>query len=134
MAFATTKNGPAEAATSPSHGSSNPAKDQNMKTTTTAPVAPARDTAVANAMYELAPYVCDLHNMARILGDLLDETLVEYRQGGQKICMPEKGRALKVLIGHDQMEMLSFAWNDVISKAKGLRDRYNAAHDAGVAA
>ena len=93
----------------------------------------ARDAAVANAMRELEGDICAVLTVARILAELLDNDLVGF-ENGQKIQMPSKGKPMKVYLSADQMEMLSFAWNDVIDRAAKLKMKFYAAHDAGVTA
>jgi hypothetical protein len=123
--------GPAEAATSPSHGPTNPTKDMEMNTHTdsTSAVRAARDKAVADAAFELEDDICSLLNMARILGDMLEESLVEF-DGEEKRYMPEPGGTMHVYLGFQERECLSFAWNDVINRASRLKSRYYAALDA----
>ena len=101
----------------------------NSQLNTTPAPAAARDTAVADAMRDLEHDVCCLVHMARILGDMLDHDLVEFDGDGRK--GPSRGQTIKVILGHDQLEHLSFAWNDVINRARLLKDRYYAAFDAG---
>ena len=105
----------------------------NTASNTTAAPRAARDTAVAAAMRNLEDDICSLHNMARILVELLDHDLVEYVDG-KKRAMPEPGQALTVYLGYAQFEMLSFAWNDVLGRAGNLKRRFNEAWDAGEAA
>lgn len=125
----------APVAADPRRGSTNPQKDMDMNkhVDTTASAKTARDCLVASAMLNLEDDICSLLNMARILGDLLDQDLVGYEEG-RKIQMPERGKAMKVYLGHDQMECLSFAWNDVINRAVRLKTRFYAAYEAGVQA
>lgn len=128
----TKENGPASAPTLPDHGSTQPLKgmDMNIRTNSTA----AADGAIASAMRDLEDDICSLLNMTRILAELLDDTLVEFGPGGTRVGMPKKGETLKVMIGHDEMEMLSFAWNDVINRTVRLKDNYYRAFDAEVLA
>ncbi len=131
-AAADKEKGPASVGALPDHGSTQPLKgmDMNMNTNNTA----AADGAIASAMRDLEDDICSLLNMARILAELLDETLVEFGPGGTRIGMPKKGEALKVMIGHDEMEMLSFAWNDVINRTVRLKENYYQAWNAKVLA
>lgn len=123
--------GPAEAATSPSHGPTNPLEGMEMNTHTdiTATATAARDIAVASAMRDLEDDICSLLNMARILGNMLEESLVEW-DGSDKRAMPEPGSTMLVHLGFQEMECLSFAWNDVVNRASRLKGRYYAAFDA----
>lgn len=93
----------------------------------------ARDRARVVAFQSLEDDICSLLNMARILADLLDGDLVGI-ENGEKIHMPEPGNAMQVYLTHDQMECLSFAWNDVITRSFNLKNKYYAAWDVGVAA
>lgn len=124
--------GPVSAATDPDQAQSNPMKGKPMNRAgnTTPEARHARDAAVASAMRDLESDICDLANMAMILGDLLEHDLIEVRDG-KRIVMPEPGQAMKVLLGYQQLERLSFAWNDVIERALTLKKRWNAAADAG---
>lgn len=133
MTPAAQKKGPAEAATSPSHGSTNPAKDMDMNvhSNITAAAGSARDAAVAAAMRDLEGDICSLLSMARILGDLLDSDLVGF-QNGRRISSPARGQTMTVYLGHDQVDYLSFAWNDVINRAVRLKEKFYAAHDGEV--
>lgn len=90
-----------------------------------------KNALVADAMRNLEDDICSLLNMARILADMLDNDLVGY-QDGKKVHIPERGKTMEVYIGHDQMECLSFAWNDVINRAVRLKTRFYSAYDAGV--
>lgn len=130
------KKGPASAPTLPDHGSNNPSQKvtaMNKHVDTTASAKTARDCLVADAMRNLEDDICSLLNMARILAELLDQDLVGY-EDGKKVQMPDRGKTMKVYLGHDQMECLSFAWNDVINRALRLKTRFYAAYDAGVQA
>ncbi|MBX3584306.1 MAG: hypothetical protein KF810_20685 [Rhizobiaceae bacterium] len=91
----------------------------------------AKEAAVATAMRDLEDDVCSLLNMARILGDLLDGDLVSY-EGDKKISIPEPGGVMTVHLGYEQVECLSFAWNDVIKRALHLKAKFYEAFDAEV--
>jgi hypothetical protein len=93
-----------------------------------APPGKPDDAAVAAAMRELEDDIYSLCNMAMILGDLLDHDLSEY-SGGRVRSMPEPGKTMTVVLGYQQMEVLSFAWSDVINRAIRLRNRWNDALD-----
>jgi len=115
--------------------STNPAKEKPMTSAANTMARSANqssEAAVAAAMRALEDDVCSLCNMAQILGDLLDHSLVGLADDGKRQQMPEKGSVMKVYLGHQDMEMLSFAWNDVIGRSLRLRDKYSKAWD-GVA-
>lgn len=101
-----------------------------MKTITTPEARHARDAAVASAMRDLESDICDALNMALILHELFSENIVEYRNG-KRVAMPEPGHTLTVVLGYQQLELLSFASNDVIDRCSRLKKRWNAAADAG---
>ncbi|MGB3502278.1 MAG: hypothetical protein WBA44_11680 [Mesorhizobium sp.] len=86
-------------------------------------------TASDSAFQDLQDDICELLSMARILGDLLDSGLVGF-EDGKTVHMPDRGRAMKVYLTYDQMEMLSFAWNNVIGRAFELKNKFHEAWDA----
>lgn len=92
---------------------------------------PTRDTAVASAMRDLEDDICSVLTMARILAHLLDNDLVGYVDG-EKVEVPPRGKTMRVVLGHDQMECLSFAWSDVVNRATRLKTKFYAAYDAEV--
>ena len=134
MASVQKENDAAPAATDPRHGSikSDEGTGMNMHSNITAAPGSASDTAVATAMRNLEDDICSLLSMARILGDLLDSDLTSF-ENGRKISSPDRGQSMKVYLSHDQMEYLSFAWNDVIYRAHQLRQRFYAAYKVGAA-
>ncbi len=133
MTLTLEKKGPAAIAVAPSHGSQSPKGHPNMKTVTTPESRHARDAAVASAMRDLESDICDALNMALILHELFSENIVEYRNG-KRVAMPEPGGTLTVVLGYQQIELLSFASNDVIDRCSRLKKRWTAAVDAGGAA
>lgn len=92
-----------------------------------------RDAVFASAMRDREDDICSLLNMARILGDMLEDYLVEYDGAGYR-AMPEPGGVMRVTLVGEQVEMLSFASSDVIGRAKRLKESFYEAHEAaGVA-
>ena len=66
---------------------------------------------VANAMLSLEHDIACLSSMAQILGMLLDDHLVDEDGSAS-------GKELyRILLGNKDMDMLSFAWNDVTARA-----------------
>lgn len=96
----------------------------------TTEITAARNAATASAVRDLEDDICSLLNMARILGDLLDNDLVSF-EGGKKIHAPKRGQTMTVCLGHDQVDCLHFAWNDVISRAFHLKRKFYAAIEHG---
>ena len=86
------------------------------------------DAAQLQAFKDLEDEICSVLNMAHILSDLLEHTLVEYRNG-ENIRCPTPGEPMKVYISSQEMDCLSFAWNDVINRASYLKKKYYAAWD-----
>lgn len=127
-----TKNvkGPAEAATSPSHGSSgSPRKGQemNMHTNITMQAkAPARsDAAIADAMRDLEESVCDLVNMSTIAADLI---LLAFDQPDAT----DSSGMLVYRLSRSRRENLEFAVADVENRAKSLKKAYLSACEGKV--
>ncbi|WP_274626547.1 hypothetical protein [Arvimicrobium flavum] len=78
-----------------------------------------------NSFEDLEMYVRGVACMARILGDLLDENLVDYEGG----TLREAGANVRIVLNSGQMDMLRFVWNDVIDRAINLeRDFLQAAY------
>lgn len=72
------------------------------------------DAEVACAMLSLEHEIACLASMTQILGMLLDDHLVDEDGSAS-------GRELyRVLLGNKEMDLLSFAWNDVIGRARRL--------------
>ncbi|MEF0939606.1 hypothetical protein [Rhizobium sp. BR 362] len=61
-----------------------------------------------------------LRNMARILADLLDDSLFDR-------SVDAGSAVLTIKLTDSEMEMLSFAWNDVASRASRLQVAFDAA-------
>lgn len=89
------------------------------------------DADMADNMRALEGDVCALLNMARIMTDMLEDTLVGY-ENGAKIYSPPKGGVMTVKLGFEELEKLSFAWNDVVERAWSLRKKYYAAFGEAV--
>lgn len=85
-----------------------------------------KNTVVADAMRDLEDDIYSLCNMAQILGELLNGDLVSYRDG-RRISMPKPGGSMSVDLTYRQLEVLSFAWNDVICRSERLKKKFNAA-------
>lgn len=80
------------------------------------------DYEIAEAMLTLEHDIACIASMAKILGGLLDDLLVD--------CDDEvkAGKELyKVMLGAMEMDMLSFAWNDVIARAGRLDHAFHEA-------
>ncbi|ASP84787.1 hypothetical protein [Sinorhizobium meliloti] len=75
-----------------------------------------RHTAVAEAMLTLEEQVTELEAMSRIMADLLEEVLSSNRE--------KEGEYFRILVSRYDMENISFAWNNVTSRAVKLADRY----------
>lgn len=88
----------------------------------------AANAAILSALRNLEGPIHGLSMMTTILGDMLDDDLIEIdMETGDKRCSPATGRNLKVILTKGQIDRLSFAWNDVIIRAVGLQRAYLAA-------
>lgn len=128
MAASAQRKGPAEAATSPSRGSQSPQGNRNMDTNTTTPSPRPDKEARLQALLDLETDIFDVAAMSQILGDMLDGDLVGYDDKGNRYLATDE-RAMRVWLTKGQMDLLCFAWNDVIVRALRLQARFRAAAD-----
>ncbi|CDM56313.1 MULTISPECIES: hypothetical protein [Rhizobium] len=82
------------------------------------------DEQIVRAFCDLEHDVCCLRSMINILGDMLDDNLVDVDTGAQS-----RQEVFKIWLTDGQMNMLSFAWNDVICRANRLERAFFAAVD-----
>jgi hypothetical protein len=127
MAAAQKANGPAEAATSPDHGSINPTKDQDMNVhhdSTAGGSAPADRNKLSDAVGDLESPLCDALNMARITSLLIEQVRLETVDGRRQILLQE-ARAESLVWAIYQTETLfkaaHAAWDEVNDLAFDLR-------------
>jgi hypothetical protein len=119
------KNGPASVGALPDRGS-NPFRGKNMESNTTRPT----DEAIVSAMRMLEFPIHGLSMAAEIMGEMLDHDLSEIDLAtGERRGIPRRGHNMTVILTRDQIERLSFLWNDVICRANKLRSAYFAALD-----
>ncbi len=86
-------NGPAEAATSPDHGSINPSKDQDMNVRTHSTAggnAPDAREQVTDAVGNLEGPLCDALNMARVTSLLIERVSFEEVFGQRCLVISEQ--------------------------------------------
>jgi hypothetical protein len=101
MAAAQKAKGPAEAATSPDHGSNNPREENavnRQQDNTTGASAPADPDAIIDAINQLESPLCDALNMARVVSQLIEHAGYEEVLGQRSLVIP-----------HNQAEALTFA-------------------------
>ncbi|MDI7864103.1 hypothetical protein MRS76_19320 [Rhizobiaceae bacterium n13] len=91
-------------------------------------VSPVDDGAVARAMRELEHPIRSAHSMAYILAELLDEYLKDYREVDGK----RPGGGWQIRLTEHEMEVLNFAWCDVLSRLTKLEKAFDAAWDGEV--
>lgn len=82
------------------------------------------DKRIISALCDLEHEICSLRSMVNILGDLLDDNLVDVETGSQS----NQG-LFKIWLTGGTMNMLSFSWNDVIGRANRLERSFYAAID-----
>lgn len=88
------------------------------------------DGAIVEAMRSLEGAIYGLSMMAEIMGDILDDNLVEIDfETGEKRGTPAAGKNLHVVLTRGQIEQISFAWNDVIGRSVKLQKAFIAALD-----
>lgn len=81
---------------------------------------------IISAFLDMEDAVCSLRHMTLILGAMLDDNLKDGETGAGTGSM-------KVWLSGEQVELLSFAWNDVIRRARVVQDAfYAAAHGEAV--
>lgn len=81
---------------------------------------------IVRAMRDLEDDIHGLGSMTHILSNMLDDALVELRPG-ERVRVPEPGGLLTVRLGHQELELLCFAWNDVTARANRLLQKFEAA-------
>lgn len=88
------------------------------------------DEAIVSAMRALEGPIHSLTMAAEIMGDMLDDDLVEvdFNTGEKRGC-PREGCNLTVILTRGQLERLCFMWNDVIVRANKVQRAYFAALD-----
>jgi len=79
-----------------------------------------------SAFLDMEHHVCGLRSMSQIMGDLLDRSLKDQDTGAGVGSM-------RVYLSADQVELLAFAWNDVISRAADVERAFFAAAHMGAA-
>jgi hypothetical protein len=125
MSRAPQKNGPASPASDPSRGST-PEKDQNMQSNTTAAAHRTRpsDAAIADAMRDLETPIREMRAMANIMANMLDDKLKDVR------VLLEGRRPdghWHIHLTDHQMDLLAFAWNNVVNRADEVERAWQAA-------
>lgn len=78
------------------------------------------------AFRDLEHEICCLSSMSKILGDMLDDRLVDFDTKAQV------GEIINIKLTDYELDMLSFAWNDVIYRAGRLVDAFYAASEGKV--
>ena len=119
--------GPAEAATSPSHGSIIPEKDMKMNKAidNTAPAEmKVSDKEVASAMRNLESAIRELMHMAELAAEDLDATFGP----SSRISSPDDN-SITYRVGRREDDRLSFLVNDVASRCYLLNKAFEAAWD-----
>lgn len=76
-----------------------------------------------DAYRDLEHDICSIRSMAKILGDMLDDHLVDFDTKAQT------GALINIRLTDHEMDMMSFAWNDVIYRAGRLVDAFYAASE-----
>lgn len=74
-----------------------------------------RNASVAKSLGAIETEICDLYHMAAILADMLDEQLSPE---------DETDGVMRILMSKDQLDTLSFAWNDVVTRSRRLRSSF----------